>query len=781
MQTLEEKLKAAGLSILPAFNRGVQRKGAEWFSGRELDIGGVLVHLCWFGNFKTGARDEWRSENSLTADKKKLDAEINSILAEEQLAREEHWKEVAVEAEEKWWLLGTDRGTHPYIENKKLGSLHGARVLVSPEGHPVLLVPMRDLSGKLWNVTRIYTKSFTSDEGEKRGNKFILKGGRKTGLLHMLGTIQPASKVYICEGFSTGASVHEATGAPTVICFDAGNLSPVSLELRARYPEAVFVFAADNDLWTKRPNGLPWNPGREKALAAASSVKGTVILPKFSQSQLELRPTDFNDLHCMVGLGAVTEQLENPKHSILETVPLAISGKGAKARVPEKDICAALLARFDGRIVAYDSDLFIYRNGFWNYCDRAEVNRLKQLIGRLAPDYGIRDIEGAFKYFTTYCPTPPFDVNMFQPTPFAANFENGTLHVHREGKLYKAQFHKHNQDDYLTSKLPFNFPGIPGEESYKPAANSEFDDMLRRIWSGDVDLEDKIRLYKQVLGACLIPLFPIVVMFVGRTRTGKSTLIKLLTKLVAQENVSNVDPSDFHGFGMETMVGKLLNFDTDIDLTKPMNDSMIKKIVDRIPLEIKRKFQKSVKAFIPAVHAFGANDLPMTRDGKSRAYKSRMIIIQTEKFQPLAEDDTGDFEGRVWEHGPEGIICAAVEGLFDLIGARGVYHRPSSNAELINEMQSRNDPIAQFVSSIEQGDVSDGATKVFMNPDGKLERTIAWKVFETWKKDQDRFTKEIGRYQFYAMLEHAGYKIVTIKGVRYFSGLSTEMAQGSNF
>ena len=57
------------------------------------------------------------------------------------------------------------------------------------------------------------------------------------------------------EGYATGASVHEATGAMVLVAVDAGNLSAVveSMDL-AKYPK--IVIAADNDHGKEKNTGI---------------------------------------------------------------------------------------------------------------------------------------------------------------------------------------------------------------------------------------------------------------------------------------------------------------------------------------------------------------------------------------------------------------------------------------------------------------------------------------------------------------------------------------------
>ena len=117
----------------------------------------------------------------------------------------------------------------------------------------------------------------------------------------------------MAEGFATAASVHQATGKPVVVAFDAGNLKAVSEKLIGVLPENVPVyFAADQD---------PSQTGLHKAQAAAEvwGDRVRILMPEFSEKQIaEFQdnfgkgkiPTDFNDLHKLAGIDAVRKRFD---------------------------------------------------------------------------------------------------------------------------------------------------------------------------------------------------------------------------------------------------------------------------------------------------------------------------------------------------------------------------------------------------------------------------------------------------------------------------------------
>ena len=116
---------------------------------------------------------------------------------------------------------------------------------------------------------------------------------------------------------ATGVSLALATEKPVAVAFDAGTLEAVAEALRAKFPRVAITICADNDHATER-DGKPWNPGVEKAKAAAQKVGGKVIVPAFSEAEKAQRLTDFNDLHKSQGLGAVKRQVARAQEQNME-------------------------------------------------------------------------------------------------------------------------------------------------------------------------------------------------------------------------------------------------------------------------------------------------------------------------------------------------------------------------------------------------------------------------------------------------------------------------------
>lgn len=145
-----------------------------------------------------------------------------------------------------------------------------------------LLVPVRGVDGRLWGIQR----------GDVDGSKLFLKGARTEGG-HVLigGQPTPGVPLLAAEGYATRATLHEATGLPVAVAFNAGNLLAVAKVYRATDPSRPIVIAGDNDHHLpRRVVPLP-NVGKEKAETAA--VGGIAIVPFFPAGD---RGGNWNDL-----------------------------------------------------------------------------------------------------------------------------------------------------------------------------------------------------------------------------------------------------------------------------------------------------------------------------------------------------------------------------------------------------------------------------------------------------------------------------------------------------
>ena len=257
---------------------------------------GTLLHLAKEHGFTLPKADQAPSAPSPEALAQRERERAANQQAEQ--ARTEAAQDQAAGEAAALWNDASDHGESAYLTRKGVQA-HGVRF--TPDGW--VLVPVRDAAGKLWNLQRIAPVKPTDGT-----DKLFLKGGRKSGLWHWCGDpgTDPAGPVVVlvAEGYATAASLHQATGRPAAVAFDAGNLAHVVKALRKLHPAALIVVCGDDDRDTEARTGT--NPGRTRATAAARSVKGLAVFPE----PLPEGGSDFNDLHQAAGLDAVRACIE---------------------------------------------------------------------------------------------------------------------------------------------------------------------------------------------------------------------------------------------------------------------------------------------------------------------------------------------------------------------------------------------------------------------------------------------------------------------------------------
>lgn len=258
------------------------------------DTGWYVLHLDGvpagvFGCWRLGISETWcgKPDSAMTVMEREAHRQRIKAMQAQREADEAAKHQAAANETARRWQDAQTCTEHPYLTTKGVLA-HGVR----SDASGALLVPMRDTAGTLHSLQTI------APDGEKR----FLSGGRVKGCYHAIGKPKGGALI-VCEGYATGASIHEATRQAVAVAFNAGNLMAVALDLRDKYPALKIVVAADDDHQTQG------NPGITKATAAAQAVDGVVAVPDFGAHRPD-RATDFNDLAQTAGLDAVRRCIE---------------------------------------------------------------------------------------------------------------------------------------------------------------------------------------------------------------------------------------------------------------------------------------------------------------------------------------------------------------------------------------------------------------------------------------------------------------------------------------
>lgn len=273
----------------------IQRFPAQDSKRGELD-GWAVLHLDGpvpvgvYGSFKGGGWDrKWIpniGREMTMIERMKTDQWLSELRRRREEAKRVAQEDAARRAEDEVGSLADASDDHPYLVSKRVRS-YGLKV----DSAGRLVIPITSHDGEIQSYQRI------SHDGTKR----FLKGGKiEGGFFEIRGS---RSVIYVCEGYATGASIHEATGCTVLAAFNAGNLVPVARAAREMFPAARMYIAADNDQFTDG------NPGVTKAKQAAHEARAEVVHPIFGDELLGSKPTDFNDLHVLCGIDQVRKYL----------------------------------------------------------------------------------------------------------------------------------------------------------------------------------------------------------------------------------------------------------------------------------------------------------------------------------------------------------------------------------------------------------------------------------------------------------------------------------------
>ena len=257
------------------------------------DAGWYLLHddgipAGSFGDWRTGIMQNWRADvgRTLTADEEAAHrAKVDAMRREREAEEARRKSEAKGKAAAVWQKTKPASGDHPYLIRK------GIKASGAKQYNDALLIPMR-ADGE------IHSLQFIGPDGDKR----FLTGGRVKGCYFSIGKPKGAAALCIAEGFATGATIHEATGYPVAVAFNAGNVGAVAKAMRDKFPDLVLILCADDDIQTEG------NPGLTAATDAARSVGGLLALPDFGIDR-PAGASDFNDMVALCGQEAVRQAI----------------------------------------------------------------------------------------------------------------------------------------------------------------------------------------------------------------------------------------------------------------------------------------------------------------------------------------------------------------------------------------------------------------------------------------------------------------------------------------
>jgi len=261
---------------------GSRHADTMWYSWHAMDGLDVAV----FGDWSTGEMWTWKSEGAAAS------VDFQRYIAEARKAEEENrrkgWADAASKAYARVCAATKADEEHPYLVRKGIKPLGR----VYSEGANLLIPMYRDPKDPK-SVCSVQT---IAPDGSKR----FMKGG-ELGIGIVSDEFGVGDWAYLCEGYATGVSVHEATGEPVFISFSAGRLKAAAEVIRNAYSRRVRV-VADNDA-----NGVGEKYAKETG--------DYVLIPDEGM--------DANDYAAEYGIERLAELLRHRKNPIVSAAELS--------------------------------------------------------------------------------------------------------------------------------------------------------------------------------------------------------------------------------------------------------------------------------------------------------------------------------------------------------------------------------------------------------------------------------------------------------------------------
>ena len=246
-------------------------------------------YFAVYGNWKTGFEGRWSSVNSYTmsvAEREDLQRKLQEAKDRANETKKQRHNEMADKVKARFESYAKV-SEHEYLTNKKVKS-YGLK-----QHKDLLVVPVYSITGAIRSLQYINKngeKRFAS-ESEIKGNLFLVGAEIKD--------LPNLDKIIIAEGYSTSATIYEATKIPVACVFSANFCLQFALNLR-KLTGARIIIALDND-----ESGV----GEKKAQECARAVSNASV-------RLPSEIGDYNDLYLKHGLDKVRSELTESKYNI---------------------------------------------------------------------------------------------------------------------------------------------------------------------------------------------------------------------------------------------------------------------------------------------------------------------------------------------------------------------------------------------------------------------------------------------------------------------------------
>lgn len=285
---------------------------------------------------------------------------------------------------------------------------------------------------------------------------------------------------------------------------------------------------------------------------------------------------------------------------------------------------------------------------------------------------------------------------------------------------------------------------------YQPEPDADaplLDGVLASAFEGD-DAAAQIDLWWQCVGAALFGLMPrlqVVLLLLGRERSGKSLLQRVLERAFPSVAVGAVSPASWgHEYHVATLAGKRLNVVGELAEDQPIPAAAFKNVTGQNLVAGRHPTHRPFSFRCMAAHVFASNVLPPTTD-RSEAFYRRWRVLRFANTVPAEKVDPDLLEKIVGNEMPA-VLAQAFQGA-EKVAQAGRMRTTLAHDAVLDRWRNNANPLQQFLGDGEW---------VELDPDAKTHgRTEVYETYRRWAAAAG-FRKLFSRNHFTDLLESTG-------------------------
>lgn len=331
-----------------------------------------------------------------------------------------------------------------------------------------------------------------------------------------------------------------------------------------------------------------------------------------------------------------------------------------------------------------DQDFYRYDGKVWNVvADETIEAEINTAMLHVSPQASW--VDGTLKQVKRIC-TTTLQLGEWKgrDTRNTIVYQNGII------DLKENEFLPHTPQYMTTNIMPYEYDNT--------ATCPNWDNFVSQVFEGD---QERVMLLQEWLGYLLVNdySFHKAMLLIGKSRSGKGTIGRIIRLLVGDQNYSAVGLEDLaDDSNLDALRTKTVGFDGDAhsvsNTTRGVVLTRFKKITGADTVQFRRKYKSSMSEALPTRFTIAANNLLNFNDD-SGALTGRLLIlpfnISWEGREDLTLDDKLSDE-------IQGIANWAIQGLFRL-RQNMRFTKPAISDEEVQSLQETYSPLRMFADT----------------------------------------------------------------------------------